>query len=67
VPVILQIRDGRFKLGEVWGIFVLVAGFVIVGIGYAFYAGATQQRIALGGLAAVLAGLFIQNWKRNEA
>ena len=67
VPVILQIRDGRFRLAEVWGIFVLVGGFVIVGIGYAFYAGPMQQRVALGGLAAVLIGLFIQNWKRNEA
>jgi len=67
VPVIMQVRDGRFKISEVVGIFVLVAGFVIVGIGYALYSGRMQQYIALGGLAAVLIGLLIQNWKRNEA
>ena len=66
VPVLLQIRDGRFHWREVWGMFVLVAGFVIVGIGFAFFAGGTQRLLSLIGLAGVLFGLFVQHKRRER-
>jgi uncharacterized membrane protein YfcA len=66
VPVILQIRDGRFRWQEVWGMFVLVAGFLLVGAAYALYHGAMLRNLALLGLAAVLFGLFVQH-KRQDA
>jgi uncharacterized membrane protein YfcA len=66
VPVLLQIRDGRFHWREVWGMFVLVAGFVIVGIGFAFFAGGPQRLLSLIGLAGVLFGLFVQHKRRER-
>jgi uncharacterized membrane protein YfcA len=67
VPVLLQLRDGRFRFREVWGLFVLVAGFATVGFGYAFYDGDVRQRIALTGLAAVILGLLAQHNRRDVA
>jgi len=66
VPVLLQIRAGRFHWREVWGMFVLVAGFGIVGIGFAFFAGGTQRLLSLIGLAGVLFGLFVQHKRRER-
>jgi hypothetical protein len=65
VPLVLQLRDGRFRLREVWGLFVLVAGFATVGFGYAFYDGDARQRIALLGLGAVIFGLLAQHNRRD--
>ena len=67
VPVLLQLRDGRFRLREVWGLFVLIAGFATVGLGYAFYDGDVRERIALIGLAAVIFGLLAQHNRRDAA
>jgi hypothetical protein len=66
VPVVLQIRDGRFHWREVWGMFVLVAGFMIVGAGYAFFTGAGQRWWSLIGLGAVLFGLLVQHKRRDR-
>lgn len=66
VPVLLQIRDGRFHWREVWGMFVLVAGFVAVGAAYIFFAGPEQRWLSLVGLGAVLFGLFIQHKRRER-
>ena len=66
VPVLLQIREGRYRWREVWGIFVLVGGFLLVGAAYALYDGDALRRLALVGLAAVLFGLFVQH-KRQDA
>jgi hypothetical protein len=67
VPVLVQLRDGRFRLREVWGLFVLVAGFATVGLGYALYDGDVRQRVALLGLAAVVFGLLAQHNRRDVA
>jgi uncharacterized membrane protein YfcA len=66
VPVLLQIRDGRFHWRDVWGMFVLVAGFAIVGIGFAFFAGGQQRLLSLIGLGGVLFGLFVQHKRRDR-
>lgn len=66
VPVLLQIRDGRFHWREVWGLFVLVAGFVMVGAAYMFLAGEEQRWLALLGLGAVLFGLLVQHKRRER-
>jgi uncharacterized membrane protein YfcA len=65
IPVLLQIRDGRFHWREVWGMFVLVAGFMAVGAAYTFFAGQEQRWLSLLGLGAVLFGLLVQH-KRRE-
>jgi hypothetical protein len=67
VPVVVQLRDGRFRLREVWGLFVLVAGFATVGLGYVFYDGDLRQRVALLGLGAVIFGLLAQHNRRDVA
>lgn len=64
VPVLLQIRDGRFHWRDVWGMFVLVAGFAVVGVGYLFFAGGQQRLLSLIGLGGVLFGLFVQHKRR---
>ncbi|HEX6307428.1 MAG TPA: hypothetical protein VFZ69_04520 [Longimicrobiales bacterium] len=66
IPVVLQIRDGRFHWREAWGMFVLVAGFAIVGIGFAFYDGGAQRWWSLVGLGAVLFGLLVQHKRRDR-
>lgn len=66
VPVLLQIRDGRFHWREVWGMFVLVAGFVMVGAAYMFLAGEEQRWLSLLGLGAVLLGLLVQHKRRER-
>jgi len=66
IPVVLQIRDRRFHWREVWGMFVLVAGFVLVGVGFAFYQGTQQRWLSLIGLGAVLFGLFVQHKRRDR-
>ena len=66
VPVLLQIREGRYRWREAWGIFVLVAGFLLVGLAYSLYDGNALRRLALVGLGAVLFGLFVQH-KRHDA
>ena len=66
VPVLLQIRDGRFHWREVWGMFVLVAGFVTVGVGFAFFAGGPRRLLSLIGLGGVLFGLFVQHKRRER-
>lgn len=66
VPVILQLRDGRFRWQEVWGMFVLVGGFVLVGAAYTLYDGTALRNLAVVGLGAVLLGLFVQH-KRHDA
>ena len=66
VPVLLQIRDGRFHWREVWGMFVLVAGFVTVGAAYMFFAGQEQRWLSLLGLGAVLFGLLVQHKRRER-
>jgi len=66
IPVLLQIRDGRFHWREVWGMFVLVAGFVIVGTAYMFLAGQELRWMSLLGLAAVLFGLLVQHKRRDR-
>jgi hypothetical protein len=67
VPVVIQLRDGRFRLREVWGLLVIVAGFATVGLGYAVYDGDVRQRVALLGLAAVVFGLLAQHNRRDVA
>jgi uncharacterized membrane protein YfcA len=67
IPVLLQIRDGRFHWREVWGMFVLVAGFMAVGTGYVFFAGQEQRWLSLLGLGAVLCGLLVQLKRRDRA
>jgi hypothetical protein len=66
VPVLLQLRDGTYRLDEIWGMFVLVAGFAIVGTGYAFYEGSTLRWLSLIGLGAVVLGLLIQHKRRDR-
>lgn len=66
VPVLLQLRDGTYRLREIWGMFVLVAGFAIVGTGYAFYSGGMQRTLSLVGLGAVLFGLLVQHKRRER-
>jgi hypothetical protein len=66
VPVVLQIRDGRFHWREVWGMFVLVAGFMLVGAGYAFFTGTGQRWWSFIGLGAVLFGLLVQHKRRDR-
>jgi len=61
VPVIWQIRDGRFTARQVWGLFVLVAGLAVVGIGYAFFTDDAQRTLTLAGLGAVVFGLLVQH------
>ena len=65
IPVLLQLRAGRFHWREVWGMFVLVAGFMAVGAAYMFFAGQQQRWLSLAGLGAVLFGLLVQH-KRRE-
>jgi hypothetical protein len=67
IPVVVQLRDGRFRLREVWGLFVLVAGFATVGLGYTLYDGDVRERVALLGLAAVVFGLLAQHNRRDIA
>lgn len=66
IPVVLQIRDGRFHWREVWGMFVLVAGFIMVGTGYMFFAGQQLRWLSLLGLGAVLFGLLVQHKRRDR-
>jgi drug/metabolite transporter (DMT)-like permease len=66
IPVVLQIRDGRFHWREVWGMFVLVAGFVLVGTGYMFFSGQPLRWLSLVGLGAVLFGLLVQHKRRDR-
>lgn len=66
IPVLLQIRDGRFRLGEVWGMFVLVGGFAVVAVSFAFFEGDTHRWLSLTGLGAVLFGLLIQHKRRDR-
>ncbi|HEX2168457.1 MAG TPA: hypothetical protein VHG09_14580 [Longimicrobiales bacterium] len=66
LPVVLQIRDGRFHWREVWGMFVLVAGFMIVGTAFVFFAGPDQQWLSLLGLGAVVFGLLVQHKRRDR-
>lgn len=66
IPVVLQIRDGRFHWREVWGMFVLVAGFVMVGSAYMFLGGQQQRWLSLAGLGAVLFGLLVQHKRRER-
>jgi hypothetical protein len=66
VPVLLQIGVGRFLWRVVWGMFVVVAGFGIVGIGFAFFAGGQQRLLSLIGLGGVLFGLFVQHKRRDR-
>lgn len=66
VPVLLQVRDGRFHWREVWGMFVLVAGFAAVGGAYMFLAGQQQRWLSLLGLGAVLLGLLVQHKRRER-
>jgi hypothetical protein len=65
VPVILQLREGRFRWQEVWGMFVLVGGFLLVGAAYALLHGAALRNLAVLGLGAILFGLFVQH-KRQD-
>ena len=65
VPLVVQLREGRFRFREVWGLFVLVGGFAIVGIAYTVFDGSLQ--LALVGLAAVVFGLLIQHNRRDDA
>lgn len=67
VPVLVQIRDGRFQWREVWGMFVLVAGFAIVGAAYMFFVGTEQRWLSLLGLGAVLFGLLVQHRRREPS
>lgn len=66
IPVILQIRDRRFHWREVWGLLVLVAGFMIVGLSYLFATGTQHRWISLFGLGAVLFGLLVQHKRRER-
>ena len=66
IPVVLQIRDGRFHWREVWGMFVLVAGFMTVAAAYMFFAGQDQRWLSLIGLGAVLFGLLVQHKRRDR-
>jgi uncharacterized membrane protein YfcA len=66
IPIVLQIRDGRFHWREVWGMFVLVAGFAVVGTAYLFFAGQQQRWLSLFGLGAVLFGLLVQHKRRER-
>ncbi|MGH7464087.1 MAG: hypothetical protein ACREK1_02865 [Longimicrobiales bacterium] len=66
VPVVLQIRDGRFHWREVWGMFVLVGGFAIVAASYFFLTGPGHRWISLFGLGAVLFGLLVQHKRRER-
>ncbi|HUF50375.1 MAG TPA: hypothetical protein VMN60_06045 [Longimicrobiales bacterium] len=65
VPVVVQIRDGRYRWREAWGMFVLAGGFMLVGTAYAMYDGVPLRWLALTGLAAVLCGLFVQHKRRD--
>lgn len=67
VPVVMQWRQGRFRLREIWGLFVLVAGFALVGVGYAFYDGDVRQWLSLLGLGGVIFGLLAQHNRRDTA
>lgn len=58
VPVILQLRARDYALREVWGYFIFVLGLFAVGCAYAFFDGAELRKLSLGGLGAVLVGLF---------
>lgn len=68
VPVVLQLRARDYALREVWGYFIFVLGLFAVGSAYAFLDGADLRRLSLGGLAAVLIGLFFvqYNERRSE-
>lgn len=66
IPVLLQIRDGRFRFGEVWGMLVLVGGFGIVAASFAFFEGDTHRWLSLAGLGAVLFGLLVQHKRRDR-
>jgi uncharacterized membrane protein YfcA len=66
VPVLLQLRDGTYQLREIWGMFVLAAGFAVVGTAYAFFDDRVQHWLSLIGLAAVLFGLLIQHKRRER-
>ena len=66
IPVVLQIRDNRFHWREVWGMFVLVGGFIMVGCAYMFLAGQQQRWLSLVGLGAVLFGLLVQHKRRER-
>jgi uncharacterized membrane protein YfcA len=66
VPVLLQLRDGTYELREIRGMFVLVAGFAVVGAGFAFFDGRVQHWLSLIGLGAVLLGLLIQHKRRGR-
>ncbi|HSJ08798.1 MAG TPA: hypothetical protein VK928_02765 [Longimicrobiales bacterium] len=61
VPVVWQIREGRFTARQVWGIFVLVAGLASVGAGYAFFTDDAQRALTIGGLGAVVFGLLVHH------
>jgi hypothetical protein len=66
VPVVLQWREGKFRLREIWGLFVLIAGFAVVGAGYAFFEGGMRQRLSFIGLAGVICGLLAQHTRRDN-
>lgn len=66
IPVVLQIRDGRFHWREVWGLFVLVAGFIVVATAYMLFGGQEQRWLSLFGLGAVLFGLLVQHRRRDR-
>lgn len=66
IPVLLQIRDGRFRWREVWGMLVLVAGFMVVGTGYVFFTGQQLRSLSFLGLGAVLFGLLVQHKRRDR-
>jgi hypothetical protein len=66
VPLVLQLRAREQALREVWGYFLFVLGLAAVGVGYTFLDGNDQRNVALGGLAAILIGLFVQHTDRRS-
>ncbi len=67
VPVFLQVRAKEHGLRDVWGYILFAAGLFSVGASYSFLDGDARRDVAIGGLAAVLIGLFVQEGLRGGA
>ena len=59
-PVVLQLRDGESRLGEVWGYFVFIVGLLLIAAGDTDFGRSYQSMLTLVGIVATLFGLIVQ-------
>jgi hypothetical protein len=59
-PVVLQLRDGESRFGDVWGYFVFIAGLLLIAAGDTDIGRSYQSMLTIAGIVATLFGLIVQ-------